>query len=114
MLHRKKTVSNQEEKNLVDVMMSDEVQGVKVGETYKIVKVETFQSAVRGFSGLRIDFENKHGELAVEALWLRPVVGSSSLLGAFVSKLGKDETKWIGKKIRVVAWSEGKRQIEVV
>ena len=47
-------------------------------------------------------------------LWLRPVVGSRSKLGAFIAALGNDIDKWVGKKVKIITWRHRNREIKVV
>ena len=69
---------------------------------------------MRQFKGLRVECEDMKGNPFVEVLWTREVVGPNSKLGAFVVALGKDTKNWIGKKIRIVKWSERVREVQVV
>ena len=97
----------------LDVKTTDEIPAPKEGLTYTVESAEKFQSAVRGFQGLRVVLKDSHGLEVIETLWLREVVGPNSKLGAFIVVLGKNVDKWKGKKVRFVQWSQGKRKIEL-
>jgi hypothetical protein len=47
-------------------------------------------------------------------LWFRDTVGPRSKLGAFIVVLGTDISKWVGKKIKIVSWTDRNREIMVV
>jgi len=98
----------------LDIEMADEIPGVKEGKTYFITTVEQFTSQVRNYKGLRITLKDTKGNEAVEALWLRSPVGAQSKLGSFMTKLGKDTDTWINRKIKVLKWKTGDREIEVI
>ena len=97
----------------LDVQTTDEIPSAEEGKTYKITDAEEFASAVRGFRGLRVTLKDSEDNEYVEALWLRSPVGPKSKLGAFISILGKETKKWIGKNITFISWKEGNRVIEL-
>lgn len=93
---------------------TDELPEPEAGKVYKIGEVEEFTSAVRGFKGLRVDMKDSKGNTVVASLWLREVVGLKSKLGSFIKALGKNTDNWKGKKVRVVKWGVGNREVELV
>lgn len=97
----------------LDVQTTDEIPAAEEGKVYDIVSADEFSSAVRSFKGLRVTLKDLKGNEAVEALWLRSPVGPKSKLGSFVVVLGKDTKNWIGKRIRIISWKQGSRQIEL-
>lgn len=79
-----------------------------------IVKAEKVITAVRGFRGVRVTVKGEDGNEYAEMLWMRETVGSKSKIGAFINALGRDLSKWAGKKIRIVAWRPRDREVVVV
>jgi len=84
------------------------------GQVLTIKKVEYVKTALRGFEGIRVTAVDDDGNEYAEMLWLREVVGPTSKLGTFIVKLGNKPAKWVGKRIRIVSWTQRNRQIEVV
>lgn len=95
----------------IKTQTTDEIPSAEEGKSYEITDVDEFSSAVRGFNGLRVNLMGDDEVEAVEALWVRDVVGPKSKLGSFVTLLGKDTRDWIGKRIRFVSWKAGNREI---
>ena len=98
---------------VLDVQTTDEIPSAQEGKIYEIIEAEEFRSEVRQYKGLRITLKDQKGEQAIEALWIRTPVGPKSKLGAFITILGKDTKKWIGRRIRFISWKIGNRQIEL-
>ena len=99
---------------VLDTQTTDELPTPQEGGIYLIAKVEVFSSAVQGFKGVRVDLKDNKGKNFVESLWIRPIVGKTSKLGSFIAAMGKEESKWVGKKIRLIKWAARNREIEVV
>jgi len=92
-----------------------------VGLIGKISKVEVVKTKLRGLDAVRVvlsdtnceesnDGSNEHSDV----LWLRERVSKNSKLGAFISVLGDDTDKWIGRTIVFDRWQEKDRKIQVV
>jgi len=81
---------------------------------YMIKAVETVRTMRRDLNALRVTLRDMDSNEYVTMLWLREAVGPSSKLGAFISALGKNPKQWIGKKIKIINWSQRAREIQVV
>ena len=85
------------------------------GHTYQIHDPEIFTSAVKGYKGLRVPMTDQADQSeVVAALWTRDIAGEKSKLGSFIVVLGTELDNWNGKKIKILKWRPGERQIEVV
>jgi hypothetical protein len=98
----------------IDVEIAESLPEPLEGHTYTIGECELFTSQVRSYKGLRVDMTAEDGTKVVAALWTREIAGTKSKLGAFVAALGDDTDKWIGKKVKIVKWRSGDREIQVV
>ena len=84
------------------------------GQVLTITDVKYVETALRGFEGLRVTAVDDNGNEFADMLWLRRQVGVTSKIGAFITVLGKEPAKWIGKKIKVVTWMPKNRKIELL
>ena len=99
----------------IDVEIAEQLPEPLEGHTYQIKETELFTSQVRGYKGLRVAMTDLEGDTeVVAALWTRDIAGEKSKLGAFIVALGNDTDTWNGKKIKILKWRSGDRQIEVV
>jgi hypothetical protein len=98
----------------IGVKLSSQVEGLKEGEIYTVLGAEQIRTDVQGFNGVRVTCRSADGGEVAEMLWIRPIVGERTKLGAFVKVLGPDTDGWIGKKIKVLKWERRNRQIEKV
>jgi hypothetical protein len=98
----------------IPVEIAEQLPEPKENETYTIQEVETFTSQVRAYKGLRVKMVTAQNEVAVSALWLRQVAGKKSKLGAFVTALGNNTDNWVNRRIRIVAWRDKNREIQLV
>jgi len=87
---------------------------LKEGEVYTILNAELTTTSVRSFQGVRVVVEPDLGERFGIMLWIRPAYSARSKIGAFVKLLGKNLEAWKGKRIRVLRWRPGNREIELV
>jgi len=99
---------------VLDTQTTDEIPSPTEGGIYSVMKAEIFSSAVQGFKGVRVELKDHKGNVFVETLWIRPIIGPKSKLGSFIKAMGKEESKWVGKKIRLIKWAARNREIEVV
>ena len=97
---------------MVNVKIVERKPEPPIGQTLTIKSVETVKTA-KG-EGLRVAFEDSYGNEYATMLWIKEQVGNKSKLGAFISVLGTNENEWVGKKIKVIAWTTADRQIELV
>jgi len=86
----------------------------------KITSVEVIKTKM-GVDALRVALSDTNCEESgdgstqhVDVLWLREKVSRNSKLGAFVSVLGDDTDKWLGRVIVIDRWQERDRKIQVV
>ena len=86
---------------------------VQTGVEYQIITAEEVTTEVAYYKGIRVGLEDKKGNLASVMLWQRPVTSPGSKLGAFITLLGDDTEKWLGKKIIFKAWAKDARKLEV-
>jgi len=99
----------------IDVEIAEQLPEPEEGHTYQIKETELFTSQVRGYKGLRVAMTDVYDSTeVVAALWTRDIAGEKSKLGAFIVALGSDTDTWPGKKINILRWKTGDRQIEVV
>ena len=98
------------------------------GKVYIIKDVEEVTTAVRGYKGLRVVLEPERRakddrNTYATMLWYRERVGTASKLGAFISAFreffGDDASaykteNWINHKIRVITWTQRRRELKVV
>jgi len=92
-----------------------------VGLIGKITSVEVIQTKIRGIDALRVVLSDTNCDESgdgntqhVDVLWLREKVSRNSKLGAFLSVLGDDTDKWLGRTIVIDKWAEKDRKIQVV
>jgi len=99
----------------INVEIAEQLPEPLEGHIYQIHDPELFTSAVRSYKGLRVPLTDQTDQMEVIAvLWTRDIAGEKSKLGAFISVLGNDTDTWNGKKIKILKWRPGERQIEVV
>ena len=99
----------------INVEIAEQLPEPLEGHTYLIHDAELFTSQVRGYKGLRVPLTDQTDQTEVIAvLWTRDIAGEKSKLGSFISVLGNDTDNWNGKKIKILKWRPGERQIELV
>jgi len=98
----------------IDTQLVGEQESPDIGVVYTITDVDEFKSAVQSFKGYRVTMKDATGNEVVEALWKQEVAGPNSKIGAYITALGNDTDKWIGKKVKYINWVKGNRNIEVV
>ena len=101
-------------RDVSEVKLAEQLPGFEEGDIITIKSVEIVQTAVQGFRGVRVSGTDQNGTEKAEMLWLRPVVGSRSKLGAFIAALGNDTDKWVGKKVKIITWRHRNREVKVV
>jgi len=87
---------------------------LKLDHAYRIVSCEEFFSELRNYHGLRVTLNGGTDDLIAVPLWLRETAGRKSKIGAFVSVLGEDVDRWVGKVIVFREWKPRNRVIEEV
>jgi len=87
----------------------------------KISKAEVVKTKLKGLDALRVILSDTNCEESgdgstehADVLWLREKVSKNSKLGAFLSVLGDETDKWLGRTIVIDSWSEKDRKIQVV
>jgi hypothetical protein len=98
----------------INVEIAEQLPEPQEGHTYTITSAELFTSTVRAYKGLRVNLEEADGTKVVAPLWMREIAGEKSKLGSFVKCLGDDTDKWVGHKIKFVAWRQNNREINQV
>lgn len=99
----------------INVEIAEQLPEPLEGHIYQIHDPELFTSQVRSYKGLRVPMTDQQDQSeVVAALWTRDIAGEKSKLGSFIVALGNDTDTWNGKKIRILKWRPGERQIEVV
>jgi len=86
---------------------------VEVGKAYEITNVETVETEVRSFAGVRVTLLTKKAEEGNVMLWKRPVTSPESKLGAFITLLGSNTDTWLNKWIIFKDWRQGARLVEL-
>jgi len=87
---------------------------VKLNVPYEIVNVEGVTTDVSQYSGIRVEMLDTKGKTGTVMLWKRPITGTGSKLGVFITKLGSNTDKWLHKWLIFREWEQKKRLIELV
>lgn len=88
----------------------DIVEGVE----YEIVNVEEIVTDVQSLSGIRVSCLSKKGDEGNVVLWQRPITGTGSKLGVFITELGDDTDNWLNKWVVFKVWQNRNRVLEVI
>jgi len=86
---------------------------VELNIPYEITNVESVTTDVAQYAGIRVEFLSAKAKTGTIMLWKRPVTGTGSKLGVFITKLGSNTDKWLHKWIIFREWEQKKRLIEV-
>jgi len=81
---------------------------------YEITNVESVQTDVAMYSGIRVELQTTKGQTGTTMLWKRPITGTGSKLGVFITKLGSNTDRWLHKWVIFREWEAKKRLIELV
>jgi len=84
------------------------------GIAYQITSVEEITTDVQSLTGVRVTVTSQKGEEGNTVLWKRPVTGTTSKLGVFITMLGDDTDKWLNKWIKFVTWQPRNRVLEII
>ena len=87
---------------------------VKLNTPYEIINIESVTTDVSQYSGIRVEFLDTKGKTGTVMLWKRPVTGTGSKLGVFITTLGSNTDKWLHKWLVFKEWEAKKRSIEIV
>ncbi|GAJ17211.1 unnamed protein product, partial [marine sediment metagenome] len=87
---------------------------VKLNTPYEIINVEDVSTDVAQYKGIRVEFLSAKGHTGTVMLWKRPVTGTGSKLGVFISALGSNTDKWLHKWVIFKSWEQKARVIELV
>jgi len=87
---------------------------VKLNIPYEIVNVEDVQTDVAMYKGIRVELLSVKAQTGTVMLWKRPVTGTGSKLGVFITKLGSNTDRWLHKWVIFREWEAKKRLIELV
>lgn len=87
---------------------------VKLNIPYEITNVENVTTDVAQYSGIRVEFLTAKGQTGSIMLWKRPVTGTGSKLGVFITKLGSNTDRWLHKWLIFREWEAKKRLIELI
>ena len=87
---------------------------VKLNIPYEIINIESVTTDVSQYSGIRVEFLSVKGQTGTIMLWKRPVTGTGSKLGVFITKLGSNTDKWLRKWLIFREWEQKKRLIELI
>lgn len=86
---------------------------IEVGVKYHIDNIEEVTTEVKAFSGVRVMLVDEKKNEGSVMLWRRPVTSQESKLGAFITLLGSNTDKWLGKFIIFKDWRQGARLVEL-
>ena len=86
---------------------------VDLNTAYEIVNVEGVTTDVSMYQGIRVEMLTAKAKTGTIMLWKRPITGTGSKLGVFITKLGSNTDKWLHKWIIFREWEAKKRLIEV-
>lgn len=87
---------------------------VKLNVPYEITNVEDVQTDVAMYKGIRVELLTARAQTGTIMLWKRPVTGTGSKLGVFITKLGSNTDRWLHKWVIFREWEAKKRLIELV
>ena len=87
---------------------------VKLNIPYEIVNVEDVSTDVAQYQGIRVELLTAKAQTGTILLWKRPVTGTGSKLGVFITKLGSNTDKWLHKWLIFHEWEAKKRLIELI
>lgn len=86
---------------------------VEIGVVYHIDNVEEVKTEVSFYQGIRVSLIGAKKQEGNVMLWQRPITGSGSKLGAFMTLLGDNTDKWLGQNIIFKSWQQGARLVEL-
>lgn len=87
---------------------------VKLNIPYEITNVEGVTTDVSGYSGIRVEMLTTAAKDGSVMLWKRPITGTGSKLGVFITKLGSNTDRWLHKWLIFREWEVKKRLIELI
>jgi len=95
------------------VEVREGADNVDLNTPYEVVNVEEVTTDVSAYAGIRVEFLSKAAKTGTIMLWKRPVTGTASKLGVFITALGDNTDKWLHKWVIFIGWEKGNRNIEV-
>lgn len=98
----------------IGTVVREGADDVKLNIPYEIVNVESVQTDVAMYQGIRVELLSVKAQTGSAMLWKRPVTGKSSKLGVFITALGSNTDRWLHKWVIFHEWEVKKRVIEVV
>lgn len=98
----------------IDTQVKESGDNVIEGETYEVINVEELVTEARQYNGYRVTLLTAKAQEGTIMLWVRPITGTGSKLGVFITTLGNNTDNWLHKWLKFISWSERKRVIEVV
>jgi hypothetical protein len=104
-------IETYEETEELPTKIAQRLPGFFEGLEGTITNVETINPGP--WKGIRVTVDSNNTKFA-EVLWIRDVTSQTSKLGAFITALGTKPKTWIGKKIRVISWTQRNRKIIVL
>jgi len=87
---------------------------VKLNVPYEVVNIEDVSTDVAQYQGIRVELLDTKGQTGTVMLWKRPVTGTGSKLGVFITKLGSNTDRWLQKWVIFYEWEPKKRLIGIV
>ncbi len=99
---------------VIDTEVREGADDIAEGVLYEIVNAESITTDVQSLSGIRVTLVDQKGGEGNVMLWQRKVTGTGSKMGVFITTLGNNTDKWLGKWIVFKIWQDRKREVEVV
>ena len=87
---------------------------VQLNIPYEIVNVEDVSTDVAQYQGIRVELLTAKAVTGTVMLWKRPVTGTGSKLGVFITKLGSNTDRWLNKWVIFYEWEVKKRLIGII
>jgi hypothetical protein len=84
---------------------------VRLNIPYEITNVEEVTTDVSFYQGVRVEMVTAEAETGTIMLWKRPVVGTKSKLGAFITLLGSNTDKWLHRWVVFTHWEKNARVV---
>jgi len=98
----------------VDTEVREGADDVLEGVPYEIINVEDITTDVQNLAGIRVSLLSAKAEEGNVVLWKRPVTGTGSKLGVFITELGNNTDNWLNKWVIFKVWQPRNRVLEVV
>ena len=98
----------------INTILREGADDVALNTPYEITNVEDITTEAQGYKGYRVELLSPKADIGSVMLWQRPITSPDSKLGSFITALGDNTDKWLGKWIIFKGWEIKNRTIEVI